>query len=347
LLEVSGPDHGQDESSTSAWDRELLIGPRVGSGWVCVFDSCTDAAASPALESLAASLSAGGPCVSIAVHDGDFVEHALFEGGIRIEWGSSWPGYFQGRPPPAVRKRCPKAVGVPEAWRSLLVPGVTPAALGEAWQGRPGEAEALLGAIAPLLGWEIDWVCHGHATLPDVFRRQCHRLRFHASKADAGSGEPPRFDHCGGPDMLDDREGGSLGVDVIANNVGGPMAGLSIVLFGDAVTGGMLQAPIVELWDGASTRRTESQPAQESEGLFVTRFPNVTVAAGYSDVATAVAALGPGDGFGAWAAAQVVVKIRAMAGSPGSGELHVGLVPDANPQAGQTSWTIELRVSPR
>ena len=119
------------------------------------------------------------------------------------------------------------------------------------------------------------------------------------------------------------------------------------VLFGDAVIWGMLQAPIVELWDGVSTRRAEAQPAEESAGgLLVARFPDVTVAAGYSDVAAAVAARGPGDGVRAWAAAQVVVKVRAMTGSPGRGELHVGLVPDTNPHAGQTSWTVELQVSP-
>ncbi len=30
--------------------------------------------------------------------------------------------------------------------------------------------------------------------------------------------------------------------------------------------------------------------------------------------------------------------------TPGQGQLHMGLIPTANPEAGQTSWTILLEV---
>ncbi|NTU86078.1 MAG: hypothetical protein HGA45_43245 [Chloroflexales bacterium] len=321
--------------------------------WVGVYGSlAAQPPAGPGDPRALLSREAGAPVVALSVHDSDLLELHLFRGGRLAASASNWPGYFAGDPPPEAPALAPGAL---RGLAGLLAPGASPDELQAAWgQWRPAEgAERLLARLAPLLGWEPALITAGPDTLPPAAVAAGVRLAF-SRAGQPGADEPPVFGHAAGSGpRFKAQVGQAIAAEAQVHNTGGPSQGLSLVVWGSALARGL-----VALEGGAVTVGGLTPSAQEplalssvesAQGLLaVATLPDLALPRGYTSVAAAVAdAPGrPEQAVAAWAAAQITVRLQAQALAAGRGELHIGFVPAANPDAGQAVWSLTLEVGP-
>jgi hypothetical protein len=342
LERVLGNDGWQraDEGGT----RVVLVGPVLGSGWVPVFDSLLEGGDVRQAHALAAALSleTEAPCVLLAAFDGDVLDHALYRDGVQIEAGSTWPGYHEGRPQPS--SPSPEE-GDATRWSSLLLEGASAGELADAWRGL--QVEPVIHRMARLVGWSPDWILHGSAVLPATLRRHCHAMVWQRALSSGVSAGPPVLGFCASPlDEVVVRPKDLVEIDVTANNTGGLLVGLTVVLFGAAVDQGLIRDPEVRAFvaDSSTPWVKLYQPRPQDGTVWVGDFPDLKLPPGYPDLVAAVGAAGDAEGVRAWIQAQIRLQLAAIAGQVGAGDLSVGLVPVANPHQGQTAWTLTLEV---
>lgn len=301
--------------------RQVWIAPADDGPWLTVYDSRCELQ-DDAVVTLATRLSSAlpGDAFAVRVHDGDLLEvFRAREGALQQQW-SSWPGYFDGARPPA------------------------------AAQGASSSHDALaaLAEIAAEHGWSTERAV-GASTLPPSLRARCVGLAFGPGAPAGEDRSPPAFDHVGG--VVQPREvpsGGTFTVTVVAHNVGGPMRGFSVVVFGPAVaTGAVRPDAIVARLGDPATPVVVVAPLVRGAGdepSWVATLADVVLPRGHADAAAAFRAAADAEGaIAGWTAARVELELTATAVAEGRARLHVGLVPRENPDAGQVAFSTAIR----
>jgi hypothetical protein len=278
--------------------------------------------------------------VAIQIDDGDVLDLLLLEHGEIIDHYCNWPGYHEGKQPPA-RARRDRWRGDPAAWAELL-PEMGIDAIAAVFAVDGGRPMVRLTALASALGWNPEvWMGADAPARPEELRTI---LAWQPAATPSG---PPRLQHEAGPETSILRCGETVDLVVSAHNVGGPIDGLDIVVFGPAVVLGYVQPMSIAVSVGVpgttSPLVVPLVPAEETYACHV----GVVIPGGHANVAEAHRVMGTASGaVAAWMAARVQIELTATAQAVGRASLHVGLVPDANPDEGQTSWTIDIEVSP-
>jgi hypothetical protein len=183
------------------------------------------------------------------------------------------------------------------------------------------------------------------------------RLRFRSKQRPAwerrATGPTVLETHTEGSVPTELAVGDELRIGATTVNVGGPSTGLDIVVFGTALS--LVDVERFELLIGSPrTSRHRELAVRDAKGtddapLRTCAVPDAAIPAGLAVPAHQLfAGAAQADvmrALEARMAAQVHVNVVGRVRVPGEGELHVGFVPHANPEDGQTSSTWALRVS--
>jgi hypothetical protein len=341
-------------------DRTILIGPVTSYPWIAIYDQVIEGQDISQLEALTSALSSQVKCtaVGILIHDSDVLELRLFRDGTKVDEFCSWPGYFEGRDKPQSRSLQVESPGHPELWRSVLINGATEADLQAAWENSTTLEDAceILKRIASVVGWNQELVSIGIQTMPSSILTQCTLLRF---KAETYSGqrftssELPIFCHEGGTEPnLSTCVGEQLEIIAIAHNTGGASQGMSLVVWGSAIAQELVNLSHAVITSGAPETgqviETSFETILSESGLLqVATLPELILSKGVANPAEAFsAAFGDYDrGMKIWLSTRIHTVLFTSVVCAGTGEIHVGFVPTANPDEGQTSWSIQLDIS--
>jgi hypothetical protein len=329
-------------------DRTLLMGPVTSHPWITVYDSACEGQDGVTLAELGAALSAATSSVAVIIllHDSDTLELTTFESGTKQDMAFYQVG--QG--------------GKAPAWTNLLQPDVDIAELRALWATPVTFAEQLIPRLAALVGWCSELAQTGYDTVSSSISVRCERLHFRRANlpsSDTNMMKPPlgitRLDHVGGSESETEAKANEpVTLSVIAHNTGSASRGLTIAVWGDAV-----DRELVELAD-ADLRVTIGSPYKPKEvfhgrlkktpmadgTIWLLELQDAAIPEGFVDQAAAFAAAGGNakDGLAKWLTTRIEASMVVPARKPGQGLLHMGLIPTSNPDAGQTSWTILLKV---
>lgn len=303
--------------------RHLWVAPADEGPWLTVYDSRSELQ-DDTVVTLATWLSTAlpGRAFAVRVHDGDLLEvFRVQEGVLRDRW-ASWPGYFEGAPPPPTTPDAPPS----------------------------HDALAVLAKMAADHGWSATRAQVGAASLPPSLRAKCVEIVVRRSAVEGDDHGPPAFDHVGG--SVHPREvslGESVAVTVVAHNVGGRLRGIAVVVFGPALAKGLVRPDtlVARLGDPAAPVAIVATPVvgQGEEPSWVATLPDAELPRGHADAGAAFRAEADVPAaIAGWTAARLEVELTVTAVGRGRAKLHVGLVPLENQDAGQTSWTASLRV---
>jgi len=342
-------------------DRAVLIGPATSQPWIAVYDQATEDQDMAQLEALTSMLSSAvnRVAVGILVHDSDLLELRLFRSGTKIDEFCSWPGYFAGKSKPR-RGASRKGAGHPEVWRDLFISGATEQDLRAAWESPATfeEASKTLERMAPIVGWSPELPSVGYRSVPDSVISTCTKLCFRREpqpSRTAKSARPPVLAHEGGvgPE-LEAYVGDPVALSAVAHNTGGASQGITIVIWGPALDQEMVDPTHVTVTSGLPEAghvveaNLEATPG-ETGTLRIATLGEIALPEGLAGPAAAFdAASGHYElGMKAWLRTRIQASMETPALRADSADLHIGLVPAANPDAGQTSWTIQLQIAPK
>ncbi len=167
---------------------------------------------------------------------------------------------------------------------------------------------------------------------------------------DARAEGPPLLSHeTGAGPEGEVRTGEPLTLRFTAHNRGGASPGVRVAAWGPAVDRGLVEPLSVRIRVGAEGPETAAGLRREElDGavLHAADFPGFTIPAGLADPAAAFAHGYDVRSVDRWLSTAVTAAVELRAAAPGRAGLHVGLVPFANPEAGQAAWTFDLRVGP-
>ncbi len=354
---------GADEVTDPALaDRTVLVLPPDPGGFITIYDEAGEGAGG--LDDLAAKVSraARGHAFSVLVHDSDVLRLGLFRSGERRDTFDSYPDYFgdgetkKKKPKPGAPR---KDAGDPRAWEPLLAPGHTQDDLRAAFAAEDLFAESTLRKIAEHLGCDparastgYRYVTNDGATLPEG----TVTLRFRAKERPAyevPAAGPPVFEvhqpYGEGRHAL--AVGDELRLPFAAKNVGGAARGLTLTVWGSAVTKELVAVERFEVLLGnvlAGAKHTthvpEARVSKDGERLLVVDLPDAELTAG-----TAMPVFSPGvdvrRAMDAWQRAMVHVNVVGKVVSPGEGAVQCGLVPREN-RDGAWAGSYALTVDP-
>jgi hypothetical protein len=330
-------------------DRTLLVGPVTSHPWITVYDSASEGQDGVTLPELGAALSAvtGSVAVTILLHDSDTVELMTFESGTRRDESC----YQVGR-----------GGNVP-AWRDLLQTDADIADLRALWTTPVTFAEQLIPRLAVLVGWCSEFAQAGYDTAKVSLSARCERLYFRRANL-LGSDTSmtthplgiPRLEYVGGSESETEVKANEpVTLSVIAHNTGSASRGLMIAVWGDAVDKELLEPADAELRVTLGSPykpkdvfhgRLNKTPAA-SGTIWLLELPDAAFPEGFADQAAAFAAAegNAKEGLAKWLTTRIEASMVVRVRKPGQGLLHMGLIPTANPDAGQTSWTILLKIA--
>lgn len=338
-------------------ERTILVGPITEHPWIAVYDQSTEGQDRTRLDAVATYLSGAlnDKAVSILVHDGDLLELSFFLAGNQIGEITNWPDYFSGASKPS--SPFEENDSHLHFWQDVFVEGATEEDFRNAWtvQNHFELGDAILTRLAPLVKWHSDLCKLGYNSIPEPVLLQCTALHFHHEdflRSQPDMSAPPTLAHEGGTDSpLITKVGDTVQILGISNNTGGTSRGVTVVVWGEALDTGLVMLTRVTLLRGPedSKQLTEAEFAAvpaETGVIYTAEMMDVELFAGFSDVAAAFAAAdGEYDaGIKLWLTARLEAHVDCIAMKPGIADIHIGFVPQANPNEGQTSWTIQLEI---
>lgn len=335
-------------------DRTIFIGPSTSSDWISIYDQGTEQQEITELEAIASILSeaVNGMSVAILVHDSDLLELRLFRHGNPMKMFCNWPDYFADQNNLA-QSRAEDGAGHTKAWRDLLLNSSTEQDLRAAWESSSTfeEASKILERMAPLVGWNSEWATVGFDSITERLSLTCKKLYFQKKKSQISYSKPPLLAYEGGVDELKAYVGAPLTLSVVAHNTGRASQGITIVVWGPAFDEGIVDPTTVTLTIGPQEANMVFETSldltpSETGQLRLARLTEVMLPQGLASPAAAFKARSGNykQGINAWLATRVEVSMKTFALREGTADLHIGLVPIGNPEAGQTSWTIELQI---
>lgn len=341
-------------------DRTILVGPITEEPWLAVYDQGTEGQDRTRLNAIATHLSGSldNGAVSILVYDGDLLELSFSLAGKQMGEMTNWPGYFSGagKPSSFLFKGNDDR---PHFWRDFFAEDVTDEDVRNAWtvQGHFELANAVLTQLAPLVNWHPELCKLGYNSIPESILLQCTALHFRRENSlgsQPGMSAPPTLAHEGGTaSPLICKVGDTVQLLSISHSTGGASRGVTLVVWGEALDTGLVTLSHVILQPGLEDDRQLSEAdfvavSAETGMIYTAEMMDVELIAGFSDVAAAFAAAdGEYDaGIKLWLNTRLEARVDCVALKPGIADIHVGFVPQANPNEGQTSWTIQLEIRP-
>jgi hypothetical protein len=329
-------------------DRSVAIGPAGDEPWIAVYDEATEDQDTRKLDALATTITRdlATSAVSILVHDSDALQVTLFAGGDAVDRRS-------GKPRKGARKKGDPAVA--KGWTELLRPGAEAASLLTALDGGASELGDPLTHIADALGLDIARCGVGYRYLIALEPAGLTRLGFkrihrpaHETKAEGG----PALVPGGWQPAVALSIGEPLRLITSVKNNGGASRGLVIVVWGDALTRGLLAVTKAQVSVGRGDRRrtveVELAPgASAEESLFVARLPDFELPPGLADQMAVVHAE-PGQfqrAMDAFFEADIEATVVGGVLAAGLGTLHIGYAAFADPEA-VIAHTMSIEVTP-
>lgn len=324
-------------------DRTIVV--RAGPGvWLSVYDEATEDQDSAKLDALGKRLSmaTATPTVTVLVHDSDVLMLALFRDGKCVDRVNSNPGYCSSRTPTKAERE--RASGNAAKWTDVLADGVQPDRLTVTWSAEKLFAEETLAKTATLIACPMDRIGVGYRYLdPEIFGSGATavlRLRWrirpkHESLAsgppELSSGLPAGYELEPAKHVL--AVGDELRVSATCRNVGGPSQGLGVRVWGTALDNNLLRPSRFELLVGnvmKGAKHTCFVPQSRTHDGQTLWFidTETEIPAGVQGGLEAMA--GSRDWRSVQEAisrSQVHVNVIGDVIAPGSGALHVALVP--------------------
>lgn len=342
-----GADGFDEVTDASLADRTVLVLPPDAGGFLAIYDEASESQDVGALDDLAEKVSraARGHAFSVLVHDSDVLRLGLFRSGERRDTYDSYPGYFGDGAPRKKKKGTAGApredAGRPEVWEPLLAPPHTRDELAAAFTSEDLFAEATLRRIAELVGCDAARVGTGYrymtndgAALPEGTVTLHFRAKVGPAHETPNEGPPKLEVHMPyGEARQALAVGDELRLPFAAKNVGGASRGLTITVWGGALTRGLVAVERLEVILGnvlagakPTTHVPEARVSKDGERLLVVELPDAELVAG-----SAVPAFAPGvdvrRAMDAWQRAMVHVNVVGRVEAPGEGKLQCGLVP--------------------
>ncbi len=350
----------QVESADEA-QRSVVIGPAVAAGgawWTPVYDQGAELGTDP-LRELAAALSraVSNYAVSLGVHDSDVLTMQLFGEGDELDTYDSFPEYFSMAMPEAGEEGDERVSyeGDPDKWRLLLVDGSTVEQLAQAFASDDVFAEATLGTIGELFGWDNEHTQTGFRYLePGEAHTVLHfRLRATASQG-AGQQEeqgPPTLTRYSFTPQMELSVGDQTQLSCSFESTGGASQGVEVALWGSAVDAAVFDASEATIrrrvGDEFVDQTVELEARDADHGrVLVARFPDVEIPAGLGDI------YGPGgdptmlrQAMAASFQKHLHLIVPATVREAGEFTLNVGMVPEEN-REGFSSTSVHLAITP-
>lgn len=350
-------------------ERVILLAPPGPEPWIGVYDSAIDDQDTDLLRALGETLSqVSSPAVTVLVHDSDILELRLCQAGSQVDVYNSFPDYFEDEP--GEERTGP--TGDPARWASLLVDGATPDTLRAAWETQDVFADDTLARLADLFEWSAERCATSCRYLledgDDL--SQYTRLAFRPASQPSRGGPggpaspiplfadgPPRLVQAGGRQIVELAVGSQLQL-IGANfrSAGGPGTGIRISIWGSVLDEGLLEVRGLRagwrtadrglrhhdlvLEDGRSEGGTPLRHGRVEDLEILRGLTEESVAAGMRSNAKVMKKT-----VDMMAATCFSLLLFGEALAPGSGELHVGVVPLEHPE-GQTSWPLSITVNP-
>ena len=329
-------------------DRSVAIGPAGDEPWIAVYDEATEDQDTGKLDALATAITRdlATSAVSILVHDSDALQVTLFARGEVVDRRS-------GKRRKAARKKGDPAVV--KGWTDLLRPGAEAASLMAALAGEVIELGDPLTRIADALGLDIARCGVGYRYLAAPEPAGLTRLGFkllrrpaHETKAEGG----PALVPSAWQPKVALSIGEPLRLTTSARNNGGASRGLLILVWGDALTRGLLAVTEAQVSVGRGDRRRTVEArldpaASAEESLFVARLPDFELPPGLAGP-VAVAHAEPGQfqsAMEAWFEADIEATLVGGVLAAGLGTLHIGYVAFADPEV-KVVHTLSIEVTP-
>ncbi|MEW6735492.1 MAG: hypothetical protein AB1489_29645 [Acidobacteriota bacterium] len=247
LKEFICADDFVETSNTAEADRSVFVVTSINSRWMTIFDEVTDSLIELAIIT---SRVAGKAAIAIQVYHSDYCEFTLCRNGEQIDAFNSdldyWGGYISNE----LRE---EYAGKPELWQDLLVDGKTPADLRAAWDSNPLMAEDIVYKMSPLLALDSFLANHSYRYFSQELEKaneeefkdfRIIRLIFRSKdrdNRDAPQYAPPKLalSSLGHELKLRLDQPGNISLSV--NNQGGPLKGMKIYIWGDAVDKDLLR----------------------------------------------------------------------------------------------------------
>jgi hypothetical protein len=362
-------------------EQVIMIGPAGPEPWIAVYDKLTEDQDPESLSELGSALSrVSAAARTVLVHDSDILQLGLYQDGAELDRYDSHPNYWREDPAEprapatghAARWSSILAPGVGPAtlragWEQhdLFADDTLRRVAGLfGWhEARCGLGFRRLAEVAD----DLD----EHTRL--AFRPSAE---VEAARPPIFAEGPPRFKQGGGQVQMSVVAGaGFQAVGVSFRSAGGAGHGLQIVIWGSALEPGLIEPQAIRLiWKqhGASlheVRECSLELGEAADGLPLryASVDDVPIPAGLSEAEpgnppSSEAAAGPDFASPAaeiqglrstsltmhrrmdlLAATLISIVLSGEARTPGSGQLHVGIMPLEHP-AGQTSWTLEVTV---
>jgi hypothetical protein len=332
--------------------RTILVGPTTSYPWIAVYDEATEGQDKRPLESLAQMLctTAGEAAIAILVHDSDLLELGIFRPGVKTIWISNWPGYFEGRPPNSRETASSRGLG---ELNNFISDRALAADLDAAWTQSEISENAIhvLKNISPLLDWDPELSGLGLLSVPKAKLATFVKLCFERVPGENRAMAPPGLGHAGGhgPDSRVG-VGDSLPLLMIGHSTGGASQGLIITIWGPALDRRLIECDEATIRlgppDTGALRVFRLETAQESSRiLYVANLADFPIPRGVSDPASAFQNSGDVEtGLAAWLSTRIELTVPARALKVGAADIHIGIAPTSNTEAGQISATIHLEV---
>jgi hypothetical protein len=345
--------------------RTVIISPPEPEPWTGIYDEFGNEYLDNLRDfALFISKTSGFSTVSSLVADSDVTEMGLFKAGEEIDYYSSLPGY--GEEKPLSRSEKMKLKGTPELWQEFLIPGKTPLDLRKIWNKKPIFAEEIQAATARVFGInEFAGGGFGYFEYLDQIGEPAvvTRLRFRAKRARSPfattqEGLPKFIEPYGYSPEAQLFTETPVSLITSFQNKGGPGKGLRLVFWGTALDKGLVELEKVQFSGPGSKslkerfmqvfQLTQFKIAEDVYGYEVLlpdfEFPGALLPDSETDFIGGVTFI---RAYKAQLARSLGVYLSGKTLKEGQGDLHIGLVPADNPDAGQTSSTTHLEVKER
>lgn len=337
-------------------DRSIIIAPSESEDcpWVSVYDEGSEGQDGKTITGLASGLSQrlSSEVVALLVHDSDVLVMCRYSSGAEAAWYNSAPAYFDAGRDGAQPQFSPSA----DAWDELLVPTETKKSFKEVLSTPELFVERTLKSASAHLGMDAALATQGYNYLEGSPGRALHfRLRA-PSDIHLPPGSPPAFTWAGGSATMPATVGEEVLLNMTGQSAGGASSGIQITIWGDALDRGLVEVgDVVYVCDDGSLQgldefgRAFFTPEVERIGdntVCSAEIAQVQIPLGVDmDAVRALPqAVGHRRSDEVFAARlHYAVKVRAR--REGSGMIHLGLSPIANAREGQTSHSVELKIS--
>jgi dsDNA-binding SOS-regulon protein len=321
--------------------RTVLVGPATDGPWIAVFDEKTEDQRHDDLKDLTRRMSqVTGNAVGVLDQHSDMLALWLAHNGELVD-----------------EYKSQQVAGHAEQWRDVLASGATPEQLRSVLDTNVAFAEDLLGDLAPLFDWDAGLSAMGFEYLAGdldprdlgMFTRLDLRSTIDPLAARRGSGPPVLAQGLSHSALRVSVGEAIVGFTAMFQSTSGPSTGLGIVVWGPGLDLLDLHGVQLATRPGAELREFELLHSVSTEDSTTLRYvevadfpiPRGITGSSYEQVT----GMSMRRAMAAQYAACIALSLTGSGAQTGTAELHIGVAPVDNREAGQTLWTAQVTVT--